>query len=56
MAKEVASPDKAEIGAKVGVARGTGVGGAVGARAIRKVAPIARTTTTKMMADRSRSN
>ena len=52
----MAGPDKAEIGAKVGVARGTGVGGAVGARAIRKVALIARTTTAKMMADRSRSN
>ena len=56
VAREVAGPDKAEIGAKVGVARGTGVGGAVGARAIRKVALIARTTTTEMMADRSRSN
>ncbi len=53
---QVAGPAKAEIGAKVEVARGTGVGGAVGAHAIRRVAPIARTATAKMMADRSRSN
>jgi len=52
----VAGPAKAEITAKVGVARGTGVGEAVGARAIRKGAPLARTPTAKMMADRSRSN
>ena len=56
VAREVAGPAKAEIGAKVEVARGTGVGGAVGAHAIRRVAPIARTATAKMMADRSRSN
>ena len=56
VAREVAGPDKAERGAKVGVAKGTGVGGAVGAHTIRKVAPIARITTAKMMADRSRSN
>ena len=52
----VAGLAKAEVTAKVGVARGTGAGEAVGAHAIRKVAPIARTATAKMMADRSRSN
>jgi hypothetical protein len=56
VAGEVAGPAKAEIGAKVGVVRGTGAGGGVGAHAIRKVAPVARTATAKMMADRSRSN
>ena len=56
VAREVAGPTKAERGAKVELARGTGVGGAVGAHAIRRVAPIARTATAKMMADRSRSN
>ena len=52
----MAGPAKAEIGAKVGVVRGTGAGGGVGAHAIRKVAPVARTATAEMMADRSRSN
>ncbi len=52
----VAGPAKAEIVVKVGVARGTGAGGAVGAHATRRVAPVATTATAKMMADRSRSN
>ncbi len=52
----MAGPAKAEIVAKVGVARGTGAAGAVGAHATRMVAAVAPTATAKMMADRSRSN
>ncbi len=53
----VAGPAEAEATAKVGPARGTGVGGAVGAtRVIRKVGLTARTAAIRMMAEMSRSN
>jgi len=52
----VAGPAEAEATAKVGAARGTGVGGAVGAHVIKRVEPIARTAAVRMMAEMSRSN